>query len=158
MRDRLEIIRRLLHPRDGSFWVSIDDYEAPYLRILLDEVFGRAAFIASNVWQKRYSRENREAIGDVHEYVRTTARSTSPSGRSRLLCASKSVPASRSVGRGGQGVINRVTLAQEGPHPLSGISPPPTCSPPTAPTPLHGRRRGMCMRRMYPHQTWPWRP
>jgi adenine-specific DNA-methyltransferase len=73
MRDRLEIIRRLLHPRDGSLWVSIDDYEAPYLRILLDEVFGRAAFIASNVWQKRYSRENREAIGDVHEYVLTYA-------------------------------------------------------------------------------------
>jgi len=69
MRDRLEIIRRLLHPTDGSLWVSIDDYEAPYLRVLLDEVFGRSCFIASNVWQKRYSRENREAIGDVHEYI-----------------------------------------------------------------------------------------
>ena len=69
MRDRLEILRRLLHPGDGSIWVSIDDYEAPYLRILLDEVFGRKCFVASNVWQKRYSRENREAIGDAHEYV-----------------------------------------------------------------------------------------
>jgi adenine-specific DNA-methyltransferase len=69
MRDRLEILRRLLHPTDGSLWVSIDDYEAPYLRVLMDEVFGRQCFIASNVWQKRYSRENREAIGDVHEYV-----------------------------------------------------------------------------------------
>jgi adenine-specific DNA-methyltransferase len=73
MRDRLEILRRLLHPTDGSLWCSIDDYEAPYLRVLLDEVFGRSAFIASNVWQKRYSRENREAIGDVHEYVLTYA-------------------------------------------------------------------------------------
>ncbi len=73
MRDRLELLRRLLHPTDGSLWVSIDDYEAPYLRVLLDEVFGRSAFIASNVWQKRYSRENREAIGDVHEYVLTYA-------------------------------------------------------------------------------------
>lgn len=35
----------------------------------MDEVFGRENFIASNVWQKRYSRENRGAIGDVHEYV-----------------------------------------------------------------------------------------
>jgi adenine-specific DNA-methyltransferase len=69
MRDRLEILRRLLHPTDGSIWVSIDDYEAPYLRVLMDEVFGRNCFIACNVWQKRYSRENREAIGDVHEYV-----------------------------------------------------------------------------------------
>ena len=69
MRDRLEIINKLLHPVDGSLWVSIDDYEAPYLRILMDEIFGRKSFIATNVWQKRYSRENRAAIGDVHEYV-----------------------------------------------------------------------------------------
>ena len=68
MRDRLEILRRML-ALDGSIWVSIDDAEMPYLRVLMDEVFGRHSFIASNVWQKRYSRENREAIGDVHEYV-----------------------------------------------------------------------------------------
>lgn len=73
VRDRLEILRKLLHPTDGSLWVSIDDYEAPYLRILLDEVFGRRCFVAANVWQKRYSRENREAIGDVHEYILTYA-------------------------------------------------------------------------------------
>jgi adenine-specific DNA-methyltransferase len=42
--------------------------------VLMDEVFGRANFIASNVWQKRYSRENREAIGDVHDYVITYAK------------------------------------------------------------------------------------
>ena len=35
----------------------------------MDEVFGRSKFIASNVWQKRYSRENRQAIGDVHDYI-----------------------------------------------------------------------------------------
>ncbi len=69
MRDRLELLRRMMHPTDGSLWVSIDDYEAPYLRVLLDEVFGRRSFVAANVWQKRYSRENREAIGDVHEYI-----------------------------------------------------------------------------------------
>ena len=69
MRDRLEILRNLLHPTDGSIWVSIDDYECPYLRVLLDEVLGRTSFIACIVWQKRYSRENRRAIGEVHEYV-----------------------------------------------------------------------------------------
>lgn len=68
MRDRLDLLRRLLC-QDGSIWISIDDTEMPYLRVLLDEVFGRASFVASNIWQKRYSRENREAIGDVHEYV-----------------------------------------------------------------------------------------
>lgn len=68
MRDRLEVIRTLLS-EDGSLWITIDDNEAHYLKVLCDEVFGRASFIASNIWQKRYSRENREAIGDAHDYV-----------------------------------------------------------------------------------------
>ncbi|MBI3597390.1 MAG: hypothetical protein HY203_09585 [Nitrospirae bacterium] len=47
----------------------MDDSEIALLRALMDEIFGRERFIACNVWQKRYSRENREAIGDVHEYL-----------------------------------------------------------------------------------------
>lgn len=68
MYPRLELLRELL-AEDGSIWVSIDDNEAHYLKVMMDEVFGRGSFVASNVWQKRYSRENREAIGDVHEYI-----------------------------------------------------------------------------------------
>lgn len=68
MRDRLEVLYSLLS-QDGSLWLTIDDSEMPYVRILLDELFGRSNFVASNVWQKRYSRENRETIGDVHDYV-----------------------------------------------------------------------------------------
>ena len=44
MRDRLEIIRRLL-AEDGSLWITIDDNEAHYLKVLCDEVFGRANFV-----------------------------------------------------------------------------------------------------------------
>jgi len=73
IRDRLELLWHLLSI-DGSIWVSIDDYEMPYLRVLMDEVCGRDKFVAANVWQKRYSRENREAIGDVHEYIVVYAR------------------------------------------------------------------------------------
>lgn len=69
IRTRMEILWNLLDKDYGSIWVSIDDDEMPYLRIMMDEICGRKNFIASNVWQKRYSRENREAIGDVHEYV-----------------------------------------------------------------------------------------
>jgi len=68
MYPRLELLRELL-AEDGSIWVSIDDSEGAYLRVMMDEIFGRNNFIAANVWQKRYSRENREAIGDVHEYI-----------------------------------------------------------------------------------------
>lgn len=65
---RLVLLRELL-AEDGSIWVSIDDNEGHYLKVVMDEVFGRRNFIASPVWQKRYSRENRGAIGDVHEYI-----------------------------------------------------------------------------------------
>src|SRR6266568_3416776 len=68
MSARLEILWRLLSD-DGTLWISIDDDEMPYLRVMLDGIVGRDKFIAANVWQKRYSRENREAIGDVHEYI-----------------------------------------------------------------------------------------
>ncbi|TAN05064.1 MAG: site-specific DNA-methyltransferase [Rhodanobacteraceae bacterium] len=73
MYPRLVLLRELL-AEDGSIWITIDDNEAHYLKVLMDEVFGRSNFIATNVWQKRYSRENREAIGDVHDYVLVYAR------------------------------------------------------------------------------------
>lgn len=85
MKDRLEILWNLLEPDYGSLWVSIDDYEMPYLRVLLDELCGRVNFIACNVWQKRYSRENREAIGDVHEYVIVYAKNPKEFKRIRNL-------------------------------------------------------------------------
>jgi len=69
MHKRLQILWNLLDVQEGSIWISIDDSEMPYLRVILDEICGRKNFIASNIWQKRYSRENREAIGDVHEYI-----------------------------------------------------------------------------------------
>ena len=65
---RLQLLNKLLHPQ-GSIWISIDDNEQSSLKLVCDEVFGRGQFVAANVWQKRYSRENREAIGDVHEYI-----------------------------------------------------------------------------------------
>src|SRR3989304_4619852 len=49
MYPRLELLRELL-AEDGSIWVSIDDNEAHYLKVVMDEVFGRGSFIATNVW------------------------------------------------------------------------------------------------------------
>ena len=56
MRDRLVLIRRLLRP-DGSLWVTLDDNEAHYFKVMCDEVFGRRNFVANIVWQKRYARD-----------------------------------------------------------------------------------------------------
>lgn len=65
---RLRLLHELL-AEDGSLWITLDDNEIHRGRAILDEVFGIDKFIACCVWQKRYSRENREAIGDVHDYV-----------------------------------------------------------------------------------------
>ena len=71
---RLELLRDLL-AEDGSIWVSIDDNEYPYLRVLLDEVFGRSNFVTTIIWEKRKSRENRRAFSFKHDYVAVYSRS-----------------------------------------------------------------------------------
>lgn len=55
MRPRLVILRNLLS-EDGTIWISIDDDEQAYLRILCDEVFGRSNYIETIVWQRIGSR------------------------------------------------------------------------------------------------------
>jgi adenine-specific DNA-methyltransferase len=61
MRDRLEIIRNLL-AEDGSLWITIDDNEAHYLKVLCDEIFGRVNFITNAIWQKKFSPQNDEKL------------------------------------------------------------------------------------------------
>jgi adenine-specific DNA-methyltransferase len=75
MRDRLEIIRRLLSD-DGSLWITIDDNEAHYLKVVCDEIFGRANFVSNVVWQKAYApRSNASLISDSHDHVLVFAKS-----------------------------------------------------------------------------------
>lgn len=68
MYQRLTLAKCLLR-EDGALVASIDDNEVANFRLLLNQVFGERSFVATCIWQKRYSRENREAIGDVHEYL-----------------------------------------------------------------------------------------
>lgn len=68
MRPRLEILWRLLS-EEGSLWISIDDDEQAYMKVLCDELFGRGQFIASIIWQKRTSPDMRAIISDGHDYI-----------------------------------------------------------------------------------------
>ncbi|MCG3084075.1 site-specific DNA-methyltransferase [Anoxybacillus sp. LAT_35] len=69
MKARLEIIRNLIS-EDGSLWISIDDDEAHYLKVLCDEIFGRRNFISSIIWQKKFSPSNdAKFISDSHDYI-----------------------------------------------------------------------------------------
>ena len=69
MRDRLELLRRLLSD-DGSIWITIDDNEAHYLKVLCDEVFGRQNFVANVVWEKVYTpKSNGRGLSTDHDHV-----------------------------------------------------------------------------------------
>ena len=69
MRDRLEITRRLLSD-DGSLWITIDDNEAHYLKVMCDEIFGRINFVGNAVWQKKYTVANdAKWLSENHDHV-----------------------------------------------------------------------------------------
>jgi adenine-specific DNA-methyltransferase len=66
---RLELLRVLL-AEDGSIWVSIDDNEAHYLKVVMDEIFGRSNFVTTLVWQKRVSPANdAKYFSSDHDFI-----------------------------------------------------------------------------------------
>ncbi len=68
MYPRLVLLRELL-AEDGSIWVAIDEREGHYLKVLMDEIFGRKKFIASIIWENFYGRSNAAAISPAHNYI-----------------------------------------------------------------------------------------
>jgi adenine-specific DNA-methyltransferase len=57
MYPRLELLRELL-ATDGSIWITIDDHEVHYLKVICDEIFGRNNFVANIIWEKADSPRN----------------------------------------------------------------------------------------------------
>ena len=69
MHPRLVLLRELLAD-NGSIWVIIDDDEAHYLKVLMDEIFGRKNFVANVVWQKKFSPQNdAKWFSDNHDHI-----------------------------------------------------------------------------------------
>jgi adenine-specific DNA-methyltransferase len=69
MRERLERLHVLLAP-EGSCWVQLDDNEAHYCKVVMDEVFGRDNFVANVVWNKSYAvRSHAEFFSTAHEHL-----------------------------------------------------------------------------------------
>lgn len=84
MRDRLELIRRLLAD-DGSLWITIDDNECHYLKVLCDEIFGRANFVATCVWEKDKGGRGDADISLSHDNILVYARERSRWAEKRNL-------------------------------------------------------------------------
>ena len=69
IKPRLEILRNLLS-EDGSIWISIDDDEGHYLKVLCDEIFGRNNFINTVIWHKKHTRANDARwFSDNHDFI-----------------------------------------------------------------------------------------
>ena len=70
IRERLLIIHSLLEAEQGTLWISIDDDEQAYLKILCDEIFGRDNFVANCIWQKKHTRANdAKWFSDNHDFI-----------------------------------------------------------------------------------------
>lgn len=76
MRDRLEVIKRLLS-EDGSLWITIDDNECHYLKVLCDEIFGRQNFLSCSIWNHSVQSKGYSGKFSVHHnYVLVYQRSS----------------------------------------------------------------------------------
>ncbi|EPC5683813.1 MULTISPECIES: site-specific DNA-methyltransferase [Pseudomonadota] len=89
MRDRLELIKQLLSD-DGSLWITIDDNEGHYLKVLCDEIFGRNNFISTVIWQKKYAPKSDSKYFSVsHDFVLVIAKDLTKFNLGRLAKTEK---------------------------------------------------------------------
>ena len=69
MYPRLKLLQRLLSD-DGAIFISIDDNEIKYLRLVLDEIFGAQCFVHELIWKNKYGPGAfTRGVGNVHEYI-----------------------------------------------------------------------------------------
>lgn len=84
IRSRLEILWKLLQ-EDGSIWITIDDTECHYLKIVCDEVFGRPNFVSSIAWEKDQGRRGDTDISSAHDHILLYAKNRDIWRKSRNL-------------------------------------------------------------------------
>ena len=77
IKSRLEIAWKLLSD-NGTIWISIDDNESHYIKVLSDSIFGRQNFINEIVWQRAYAPVNlKKTFSRSHDYIEVYAKNNS---------------------------------------------------------------------------------
>ena len=94
MLPRLQLLRELLR-EDGSIWVTIDDNEGHYLKVMMDEVFGRGNFIATIAWEKDKGGRGDADISTSHDMILAYATKRSRWSETRNLIERTAVQAGR---------------------------------------------------------------
>ncbi len=112
MLPRLQLLREFLR-EDGSIWATIDDNEGHYLKVLMDEVFGRGNFVANALWQKVYSeRMDAAAFSADHDHLLCYRRS--PNFRVGLISKSQDASQFKLVDSATNRPYRRRSLRKEG--------------------------------------------
>ena len=74
MYPRLELLKEFLR-EDGSIWISLDDTEQAYCKVLCDEIFGRQNFVCNVIWQKKFAPQNdAKWLSDNHDFIMVYAK------------------------------------------------------------------------------------
>ena len=69
MRERIVMLYNLLE-KNGSLWINIDDDEGHYLKVICDEIFGRENFVATVIWEKKFSpQSDAKWLSDSHDFI-----------------------------------------------------------------------------------------
>ena len=77
MKNRLEVAWELLSD-DGTIWISIDDSESHYLKVLADGIFGRENFLNEVIWQRAYAPVNlKKTFSRSHDAILVYAKNNS---------------------------------------------------------------------------------
>lgn len=77
IKNRLEAAWDLLAD-DGTIWISIDDYETHYLKVLADTIFGRENFLNEVIWQRAYAPVNlKKTFSRSHDTILVYAKNNS---------------------------------------------------------------------------------
>lgn len=91
MRERLELLKRLLCD-SGSLWITIDDNEGHYLKVLCDEVFGRQNYLCTVLWQKKYApKADSKFLSESHDFVLVIAKKIEALQLNRLQKTEKQI-------------------------------------------------------------------
>ena len=77
IKSRFEIAWELLSD-EGTIWISIDDNESHYLKVLADSIFGRKNFLNEIIWQRAYAPVNlKKTFSRSHDYIQVYAKNNS---------------------------------------------------------------------------------
>lgn len=92
MSERLKVLKNLLS-QDGSIWITLDDNEAHYCKVICDELFGRQNFLADITWEKADSpRMDAKYFSSRHDHIIVYSKEIDKIQINRLLDVSE-IPA-----------------------------------------------------------------